>query len=262
MPPPGSVAQPQSIETHSTVESPVPEKRTARKTGFGLDGLPSKPRTAEEVEAIWLAWENDPRNGAVPPLHTAPEKHAQGAGKRQKKLPTPDLNVTHADARVAVRTFDHGTGRLDVQYFALQFLDTSNLKNCFRSARIEEYGTAHSRWGKNDVTIELLPNRQLTNLSEAIKPKKGDWCLLPGSRALTETGDPAIPRTPAHIQNGIYPGSRGFYRRTFSTKGQPPPLCPPSPPDSGDDDAKVPDEPPDLERLDAESDYLPPASRK
>ena len=151
MPPPGSVAQPQSIETHSTVESPVPEKRTARKTGFGLDGLPSKPRTAEEVEATRLAWENDPGYGPVPIHHTAhvilnpaPEKHTQEAGKRQKKLPTPDLDDTHRDARVAIRTFDNRTGRLDVQNFALQFLDTSNQKHCFRSARIEDYDTAHA----------------------------------------------------------------------------------------------------------------------
>ena len=94
------------------------------------------------------------------PIHPAPEKHTQKAGKRRKKLPTPDLDETHGDARVAYRTKGISTGKLEEQYYAVQFLDTSNREYCFKSARIEDYGTARSRWGKNDVSIELLPNRQ------------------------------------------------------------------------------------------------------
>ena len=106
-------------------------------------------------------------------------------------------------------------------------------------AKIEGYGTANSRWGNIDVSIELEPTRQLPNLAAAAKPKIGDWCLLPGSRALTETGEPAVPRTKAAVKNGIHPGPQGLYSKTLLPPGQRPPSCPPSPPNSEDDEAEA-----------------------
>ena len=97
------------------------------------------------------------------PFHPTPERHAQEAVKRRKKPPPPDLNKTHQNARVAYRTKNVSTGQLlELWCSAVQFHDTSNRNHCFKSAEIEGYGTDCSRWGTNDVSIELTPNRQLT----------------------------------------------------------------------------------------------------